>query len=55
MEKMSACYDVDGTLAKGMLVIPLMISEHEHRIINEHTFTKLNDILNQYKSGDVTY
>ncbi|HUC96702.1 MAG TPA: HAD family hydrolase [Candidatus Saccharimonadales bacterium] len=55
MEKMSACYDVDGTLAKGMLVIPLMMSEYEHGIINENTFAKLNDILSHYKSGDVTY
>lgn len=52
---MSVCYDVDGTLAKGMLVIPLMMSEHSHGILSEPTFIKLNNILEQYKSGDITY
>lgn len=55
MEKMSACYDIDGTLAKGMLVIPLIMSEHSHGILSETTFIKLNNILEQYKSGDITY
>lgn len=52
---MSACYDVDGTLAKGMLVIPLMMSEHSHGILSETTFIKLNGILEQYKNGNITY
>jgi HAD superfamily phosphoserine phosphatase-like hydrolase len=52
---MLACYDVDGTLANGMLIIPLMISEHIHGILNENTFTKLNSIIEQYKNGKVSY
>lgn len=52
---MSACYDVDGTLAKGMLVIPLMVSEYSHGILSEATFIKLKSILEQYKSGSITY
>jgi phosphoserine phosphatase len=55
IERKSACYDIDGTLAKGMLVIPLMMSEHDHGILGEDTFTKLNIILEQYKTGQITY
>lgn len=54
MEKV-CCYDVDGTLAKGLLVVPLIMSEHDAGLIDKDVFRDIQKLLALYKSGQVSY
>ena len=55
MDKRIACYDIDGTLSKGMLFVPLIASEHTQGFLDDSTYDDLTDLLAQYKQGVIDY
>jgi|GEM_PF-3354646 len=55
MEKKLACYDIDGTLAKGMLDIPIVISECKNGFVNFFTCAELAALMVEYKLGKIDY
>lgn len=55
MESKYVCYDIDGTLAKGMLFIPLYRSEYKEGFISSESFERINSLLAMYKSGKLQY
>lgn len=55
MESKFACYDIDGTLAKSMLFVPLVISEHSDGIIDDESFAIISSLLSKYKNGELLY
>jgi len=55
MESKFACYDIDGTLAKSMLFVPLVANEHSDGIIDDASFATINDLLTKYKKGELAY
>ena len=55
MRERAACFDIDGTLAKGMLFVPLMKSEHESGLLGADSFQNIQELLGKYKSGEIAY
>lgn len=55
MEKKLACYDIDGTLAKGMLATPLVISEYQSGFVNTTTCIELAKLVIEHKFGNISY
>jgi HAD superfamily phosphoserine phosphatase-like hydrolase len=55
MKKRISCFDIDGTLAKGMLFIPLMESEHQNGHLSGESFQSIQELLGKYKSGEIDY
>jgi len=55
MEKKLACYDIDGTLSKGMLDIPLVISEYQRGLVDTLTCARLTGLMLEYKIGKIDY
>jgi len=55
MEKKLACYDIDGTLTKGMLATPLVISEYQNGFVNTSTCIKLAKLVIEHKLGNISY
>jgi len=55
MEKKLACYDIDGTLAKGMLATPLVISEYQSDFVNTTTCIELAKLVIEHKFGNICY
>lgn len=55
MKERAACFDIDGTLAKGMLFVPLMKSEYESGFLGNDSFQNIQELLGKYKSGEITY
>ena len=53
MKEKLVCYDIDGTLTKEMLFVPLIKSEYEHGIIDETTYVSLRDVLKKYNQGEI--
>lgn len=55
MEKKLACYDIDGTLTKGMLATPLVISEYQRGFVNTTTCIELAKLVIENKLGIYNY
>jgi phosphoserine phosphatase len=55
MKERISCFDIDGTLAKGMLFVPLMKSEHESGYLTIESFHTIQVLLGKYKSGEIAY
>jgi phosphoserine phosphatase len=55
MKERISCFDIDGTLSKGLLFIPLVKSEHESGHLSREAFIQINELLAAYKSGDLEY
>lgn len=55
MKERVSCFDIDGTLSKGLLFVPLVKSEHANEYISDRVFEYINELLLAYKSGDLEY
>lgn len=55
MENKLACYDIDGTLSKGMLATPLVISEYQSGFVNTATCIELAKLVIGHKFGNISY
>ena len=55
MKERISCFDVDGTLANGLLFVPLIKSEYEAGHLDGGAFTQISELLVAYKSGNLAY
>lgn len=55
MTQVISCFDIDGTLSRGLLFVPLVTSEYEEGYLSEEAFGSLKALLAQYKSGELAY
>lgn len=50
-----SCFDIDGTLSKGLLFVPLVESEHDSGHLSGEAFEEINKLILMYKSGKLEY
>lgn len=55
MTERISCFDIDGTLSKGLLFVPLVKSEHDNGYLHSDSFAQINELLIAYKSGELDY
>jgi phosphoserine phosphatase len=55
MEKLTICYDIDGTLSTDMLAPPLIQAEHAHGLIGDRDYASIMGVLRAYKMGEIEY
>lgn len=55
MKERISCFDIDGTLSEGLLFVPLVKSEHEGGYLSNEAFTRINELLAAYKTGELEY
>lgn len=55
MKERISCFDIDGTLSRGMVFVPLMESEHKNGYIDDDSFNAIQALLVSYKTGEIEY
>lgn len=55
MKERISCFDIDGTLSRGMLFVPLVKSEYEAGYLDDSSFSNINELLVAYKTGQLAY
>lgn len=55
MAETISCFDIDGTLSRGLLFTPLVQSEHEAGYLTPASFDEILVVLDGYKNGEIEY
>jgi phosphoserine phosphatase len=55
VKEKTACFDIDRTLTRDLVFVPLIQDEYKVGLLNEGSFNRIIDILAAYKRGDLTY
>ncbi|HEX6461840.1 MAG TPA: haloacid dehalogenase-like hydrolase [Candidatus Saccharimonadales bacterium] len=55
MKERISCFDIDGTLSKRTLFLPLVKSEYESGLLAEASFAKIHELLADYTAGKLAY
>lgn len=55
MKEKNACFDIDRTLTRDLVFVPLIQSEHKTGLLKDESFRAIVDVLGRYKNGDLAY